>query len=78
MCDGSGCTECVDVAAGETEYTIANGLCYHCTDANCTSCPADASTCTACNTRYALVDNGCVGCSEGCDVCIDGTVCRKC
>jgi len=79
MCDATGCTECVAVAAEEKAWILgSNQKCYHCTDVNCKTCPADEGTCTGCNTAYALVGTSCTACSEGCDLCIDDTTCRRC
>lgn len=59
MCDATGCTQCMAVAAGETAYTLAGGACFTCADANCTSCPTAATTCAACTAGHALVAGAC-------------------
>ena len=59
MCDASGCTECAAVGDDEVAYTLANGTCYHCSDANCSTCPSEAATCTGCKSKYALVEGAC-------------------
>lgn len=65
------CMEC------SPELVLIEGACHTCevADPNCRICalgPQKSVACSACNSRFGLLDRRCVSCDHGCESCSEG------
>ena len=74
-----GCSSCASsdsCTACNYDYILRGSKCLSCSsiDPECSTCDESLTTCTKCSDKSYLFNNTCLGCSGGCNACLDGLI----